>query len=365
MGGGGKGGVLEEMGGGFAGLQLEAEDYDPLDDDELENEDLEEKNRELAPYSGIVQEGIMVPIGFPTMFSMPIPKVETHVIDQGAEEEEEEQKTKKDEGDDKGAAGDSMVVEKKESVFADVQRRKRPSAKDEPVEAVLAPVAAPAAAGAGAGDEPGLYMPDAGDALDALRFPPRSAARHVLASDGAPLFLQLPGIVPLRENRLAWPNAPPAGGAFDGRRDGTESAETIVAAARERERGLATDLRVVHAPGETHKAGKLMFYRSGRVVLRYGDGSTADVTVGAACRNVLQLLCVSSKAKDGEGVEPNGAGRMEDEVNDDEDDEDDDNMCEEFNASVRSRLVCIPSLESLVPTRHAVSVVKKQDPSFR
>lgn len=355
-------------------VQSDPEHYDPLDDDELEHEDLTEKNQDLAPYPGVVQDGVIVPVGFPTMFSMPIPEVGTHIVDIGA--------VNSDAADGKAADSQEKAAGEaaegklpaptptlpSESVFENAERRRRNHAKDEPVEAVLAPAPAEPAAAKTEGSPDALYMPKAGEALKPLLFPPRTAARHVLASADAPLFMQLPGIVPLRENRSAWPGATAAApGAADRKRDGAESAETIVAAARERERGLATDLRVVNAPGEIKRIGKLYFYKSGRVLLKYEDGSSADVTVGAACKNVQQLVCVSTKPKDAAAA---SAGAKAEDVEDkmdegddgaNEDDEDDDNVCEELNASIRSRLVCIPTLDTLISTKNKLPAVKKQD----
>jgi hypothetical protein len=118
-------------------------------------------------------------------------------------------------------------------------------------------------------------------------------------------------------------------------------------------------LRVAQAPGDTRKIGKLMYYKSGRVTLRYADGTTADVTVGADCKSFQQLVCVSANPA-GLGDKAGRKGRSEDD-GDEEEGEEDSNKCEEFNAAIRSRLVCIPSLSSLLPNRTAAPLVKKQE----
>jgi hypothetical protein len=187
--------------------------------------------------------------------------------------------------------------------------------------------------GADANADGESYRPDIGKQLDPLRFPASSPARHLLASPGAPAFMQLPGLLPLRENTSAWGHDHPVAGS-GGTGTTRESAAEAILNAAVRARGLGIDLRRVGIPGGVDKVGKMRIYKSGRVELVFSDGTVYDCATGAPVETAQQLLAVNL----------GGA-------------EDDDKTCDEICNALTSRLIARPSIQSLVST--IPSYVKK------
>lgn len=284
-------------------------------DDELPDDDNEKKNRDVAAYLGESRDGFLLPVT--------LPRNRTEKVDAAAKDQTAP--------NDKLPEGESSSV-KQTSTLAE------PSVKAEPVsvklESAIAPVkrtvvkpepmevdtlqAVPA-------EPKSEAKPTWGAGLDPSTFPEGSCARMMLESSDSPVYIQLPGVLPLAENKAAWEykrqaEAPDSKLGPEVLR-GTEPQWSIKA------RGLAVDVRKVGSPGEVQKLGKLRLYKSGRVQLVLNDGTKLDGDVGATCRLAQQLACVTlGTATDSES------------------------SFEELRNSIVSRIVFVPSMETLATT---------------
>jgi hypothetical protein len=193
-------------------------------------------------------------------------------------------------------------------------------AKAEPVEVAGSPAASRAS----------KYEPEVGKPLDAFQFPAQTASRHILAAKQSPLFLQLPGLLPLQENRSAWAASADDGSqitrfaASDQMREGNTAGSGA--------QNMGTDIRRVGAPGVVSGVGKLRLYKSGKAQLVLDGGYVYELTVGAVYRTNQQLVALNL-----------GSDQTE-------------KTCEEIANALTSRLVARPSLASL--TSSGVTVAK-------
>jgi RNA polymerase III RPC4 len=300
-------------------------------DDELPYDDFEHKNQDVASFVGKVSSGMLLPVSLPSLRHLECPpklfsKADEECRPGGLGLTTSAGVVTKVED---ARAGDPRYSSKvREQLGAIVNMSEsRLTAKMEPVE--LEPVEAllddyrP-------GNIEKVYVPDVGKPIDVTQFPPGTSVRHVLCAEKAPIFLQLPGLLPLKEHPAAWEKSDMqvASSAKDGIRDSAGASSSSVFADM---RGLGTDIRRVGVPGEVERIGKLRLYRSGKVELVFRDGTTYGVTAGASCKTNQQLVVLKVGDTDTE------------------------KSCEELANALTSRLVCAPSLESLVSNSRSVA----------
>jgi hypothetical protein len=314
-------------------MQFEAVGDNSDTDDDLDDNDVERKNNDISPWVGRTANGLLLPVSLPSIRNVPIPVLPVNRVDEVMASAVAPMAIKgyesngvKKEGDIDGNLGENSGDDSDDVVRR--KRRTKSSGKDEPLEVPFED--------ANATTEAKPYYPDIGMPLDPLRFPARSPARHLLASEGAPAFLQLPGLLPMIENPSAWKKQGPvtaanvAGGS--GGPAARKSAAEAISSAAERMRGLGTDLRLVGVPGRVDTMGKMRIYKSGRVELVFNDGTIYDCVTGAPVETAQQLVAVNLGGN-----------------------EDDDKTCDEISNAVTSRLVARPSLKSLVTTARTVT----------
>jgi hypothetical protein len=293
-------------------------------DDDLPPDDLEHKNQEVASFVGKVSDGMLLPMSLPSLRHLdPPPTVSRKSEDAfGLEAPRNSLNTR--------LLARSETLRTERTQDAPITTKRYGARVDNPVTELL-PKLEPLEVESVTSSTPQsllrngrtLYVPDVGKPVDSWQFPPKSSVRHILDADRNPALLQLPGLLPLKTRESACGKSEVLT-ACDNKDGNVEMLGTSLSI-HTRDMRLGTDIRQVGTPGAIEKIGRFRLYRSGRAELVFNDGSTYDVSSGVSCKTNQQLVALNF----------GGNNRME-------------NSCEEIANALTSRLVCTPSLESLV-----------------
>lgn len=277
-------------------------------DDDLPDDDVWKKNHGIANYVGTVVEGLLPPVSVPSISNLPTAPPRTGFV---SERGYDDGRLEDDEVVDDSDTWTTVKPTRNADAHAGISTRGR--IKPEPMEVSVSSRTIQGTNYSRSGSS--RARPE----LDPLLFPAHSDARYLLSSKATPVFVQLPGLLPLNENRSAWPSDDAAAGAEKAAKE--ESPSDAASNTRD-SRALGTDLCRVGRPGYTERIGKVRLYKSGRVEMVFDDGTTYDVESGADCRSAQQLVCVKTGGNE-------------------------ENTCDELCSSLMSRLICCPSHSSL------------------